>query len=46
MILIKIPNLSLPEVPIGKDASANQVVKQWGTPPKFNFPFKVILTGN
>ena len=27
-------------MPIGKDASANQVVKQWGTPPKFNFSFK------
>ena len=34
--LLTVPNLPLAEVPSG-DASANLVVKSWGTPPKFDF---------
>jgi seryl-tRNA synthetase len=35
-ILLTIPNLPLAEVPAG-DASANRVVRSWGTPPAFDF---------
>ncbi len=33
-----IPNLCNDNVPIGKDESANQEVKRWGTPRTFDFP--------
>jgi len=36
-ILLRIPNLPLPEVPTG-DASANRVVREWGTPLLHPFP--------
>jgi len=36
-ILQQVPNLSLTDVPIGPDESANQVVKSWGTKPDFSF---------
>jgi seryl-tRNA synthetase len=31
------PNLVQPDVPPGRDESANQVVRRWGEPPKFAF---------
>ncbi len=36
----KVPNLPLPEVPIGKDESENIVLREVGRKPKFNFPAK------
>jgi seryl-tRNA synthetase len=38
-ILFQLPNLPLPDVPTG-DASANTVVRTWGTPTEFAFPPK------
>jgi len=35
-LVMGVPNLPLPEVPDG-DASANRVVRQWGTPPTLGF---------
>jgi len=37
-ILLEIPNLPHSKVPIGKDASANPVVRSWGTKPKLDDP--------
>ena len=39
-ILLSVPNPPLDVVPVGKDDSANQVIKIWGTPVKFAFPPK------
>jgi len=39
-LLSFIPNIPLDEVPIGKDATSNKVVKTWGQIPKFDFPIK------
>ncbi|HKQ07326.1 MAG TPA: serine--tRNA ligase, partial [Blastocatellia bacterium] len=36
-LLVTIPNLPDDSVPVGRDESANQVIKQWGTPPRFDF---------
>jgi seryl-tRNA synthetase len=36
-LLVTIPNLPDDSVPVGRDESANQVIKQWGTPPSFDF---------
>ena len=36
-LMFQIPNVALPEVPVGKDESANVVVKEWGEKPKFDF---------
>jgi len=36
-ILLNIPNLIDDSVPIGKDESENQVVREWGEKPVFNF---------
>ncbi|HJU16023.1 MAG TPA: serine--tRNA ligase [Stellaceae bacterium] len=36
-ILAGLPNLPAPEVPDGPDESANQVLRQVGEPPRFNF---------
>ena len=33
---LSVPNVPLPEVPLG-DASANTVLRTWGTPPAFDF---------
>lgn len=38
-ILLQLPNLPLPDVPTG-DASANTVVRTWGTPAELAFPPK------
>jgi seryl-tRNA synthetase len=36
-ILTGIPNIPHESVPVGKDEHANQVMKTWGEPPKFDF---------
>ncbi len=36
-ILLDIPNLPHQSVPVGADDSANQEVRQWGTPTEFTF---------
>lgn len=35
---LQVPNLPHPDIPDGPDASANVVVRRWGTPPAFAFP--------
>src|SRR5437588_3619185 len=35
-LLLEIPNLPHESVPVGKDASANKVVREWGTKPQFS----------
>jgi seryl-tRNA synthetase len=42
--LLQIPNLPHDSVPIGKTAEENVVVREWGTPPKFEFEPKDHLT--
>ncbi|MFH0979583.1 MAG: serine--tRNA ligase [Candidatus Roizmanbacteria bacterium] len=37
LLLSFVPNVPLPEVPIGKDASGNKEIKKWGQLPKFDF---------
>lgn len=39
-LLYQIPNPPADDIPIGKDASGNAVVKKWGQIPKFNFVSK------
>ncbi|MBI5127631.1 serine--tRNA ligase [Candidatus Roizmanbacteria bacterium] len=43
-----VPNVPLPEVPVGKDASGNKEIKKWGNLPKFDFQIKshIELGGN
>ncbi|KKU81059.1 MAG: Seryl-tRNA synthetase [Candidatus Gottesmanbacteria bacterium GW2011_GWA1_47_8] len=36
-LMLQIPNIPLPEVPIGKDSRDNKQVHQWGEKPKFDF---------
>ena len=36
-LMLEVPNIPKPEVPIGPDASANVVLKTWGTPRQFDF---------
>ncbi len=36
-ILYLIPNLPMADVPVGKDESENQVLRNWGEIPKFDF---------
>lgn len=36
-LLFEIPNLPVPDVPVGKDESDNKVIKTWGKPKKFDF---------
>jgi seryl-tRNA synthetase len=36
-LLVTLPNLPGDSVPVGKDETANQEVKVWGEPPKFDF---------
>ena len=38
--LLYIPNILHDSVPIGKDESANEVIREWGTKPQFNFNIK------
>ena len=35
--LLEIPNLALPDVPVGKDENDNVEIRQWGEPTKFDF---------
>ncbi len=35
--MLRIPNTPEPDVPVAADESGNQVVKEWGTPPTFDF---------
>lgn len=39
-LLSYVPNIPLDEVPVGKDASFNKIVKVWGQITKFDFPIK------
>jgi seryl-tRNA synthetase len=36
-LLLTVPNIPLPEVPIGKDAGANVEIRKWGSVPAFDF---------
>jgi seryl-tRNA synthetase len=36
-LMLEVPNIPKPEVPVGPDASANVVLKTWGTPRQFDF---------
>ena len=44
-MLLEIPNLPHLKVPIGKDASANPVVRSWGTKPNFESPLDHVTIG-
>ncbi len=35
--MLRIPNIPEPDVPVAADESGNQVVKEWGSPPTFDF---------
>jgi seryl-tRNA synthetase len=35
--LMEMPNLALPEVPLGKDENDNVEIRTWGEPPRFDF---------
>ncbi len=37
VVLMQIPNLPSEDTPIGKDETANKVVRTWGKPPRFDF---------
>lgn len=36
-ILVGLPNLPHESVPVGRDESANEEIKRWGTPPSFSY---------
>ena len=36
-LLLEVPNVPLPDVPIGKDDTENKVMRTWGNVPVFNF---------
>ncbi len=40
ILLSHIPNVPLPEVPVGTDETSNVEVKKWGKVPKFDFELK------
>ncbi len=40
LLVSLVPNVPLPEVPVGKDASCNKEIKRWGKIPQFDFPIK------
>ena len=44
-MLLEIPNLPHLQVPIGKDASANPVVRSWGKKPNLNSPLDHVTIG-
>ncbi len=35
--LTKVPNMPSPDTPVGKDESANKVIRKWGETPHFDF---------
>jgi len=39
-LLSFVPNVPLPEVPVGKDATGNKELRKWGDLPKFDFKSK------
>ena len=39
-ILLRVPNITAPDVPVGEDSSGNVEVKAWGTRKTFAFPPK------
>lgn len=41
--MLQIPNVPHASVPVGKDASENPVVKEWGVKRKADFPFRTHL---
>ena len=43
-IMLKLPNLPLADVPVGKDDSENQVLREVGDQPRFDFTPKDYLT--
>ena len=43
ILMRQIPNLPLPEVPVGKDEKDNVVLREWGKKPKFGFKPKDYL---
>jgi len=43
-LIVLLPNLPLPDVPLGQSDKDNVVVKTWGQKPKFNFPAKDYLS--
>jgi seryl-tRNA synthetase len=43
-LLLRVPNLPDPEVPEGENEAQNVVLRTWGEPPRFEFPFKDHLT--
>jgi len=36
-LMLQVPNVTLDEVPVGKDESGNVLVREWGTKPQFDF---------
>jgi len=36
-LMVTLPNLPHESAPVGRDESANQEIKRWGTPPSFDF---------
>src|SRR5207248_8004142 len=44
-MLLEIPNLPALKVPIGKDSSANPVVRSWGAKPKLDAPLDHVTIG-
>jgi len=44
-MLLEIPNLPHFKVPVGKDASANPVVRSWGSKPKLDDPLDHVSIG-
>ena len=44
-MLLEIPNLPHLKVPIGKDASANPVVRSWGAKPNLDSPLDHVTIG-
>ncbi len=36
-LLVTLPNLPGDSIPVGKDETANQEIKRWGEPPRFDF---------
>ena len=38
--LVKVPNLSHPEAPVGKGEEDNREIRRWGKAPNFSFPAK------
>ncbi len=39
-LLLAVPNLPQAGVPVGPDESANQELRRWGTPQRFDFPVR------